>query len=482
MNEIITVVLRLSLFLVLLTNLFGAALPVTLAAPPASPNEIIPQVPNTKAQASAAIRTVILYSEDAAGAQTIADLLELNDFTADIFKIFKPVSHAIFLHVVMRASQGTQAALTVGPNTYEAIPDFSVYDLIVVTPETGFGSNWSVGATLYTAIEASGLPVAGLGSGGYTLFGKLNLDIGHPHGSYLNGNSVKVGDFGASQAIYLEPTAIPIPGNERLLLYNNYQSAVTIPLNNHLPDGIRVAKMAGTTTYYPIIVSNDQFLLWGFNGLPDEMTVLVKDLFVNALYSLVSGMELPIKGAEFIPDAGYDPDFLIELGAGAVPLHAFVQLYHIPSPAERSALSSSGVTLQNYLGGTGTFYTALIDPSFNPNDATVQELIRWLGGTQPELKVDPELTGVSQQSATAPEITTIMVTFFDDVTAGEAATVLKKYTAEATYHNHPIWQVILGQRFYRTHRYQVLACRHILDSLAAVLSSRILRETPTAPM
>ena len=214
---------------------------------------------------------------------------------------------------------------------------------------------------------------------------------------------------------------------------------LNIPLADPLPDGIRVASLVGTATQYPIVVANDRFLLWGFEGLPGDMTVTGTDLFINALSFLVSGMKLPIKGADAVQGAGYDQAFIDELGEGGVPLHAFVQLYHIPSPLERSTLTSKGVTLQTYLGST--FYAALIAPSFNPDDAFIQGIIRWLGGTNPVLKVNPELNGTSLQADVAPEIPTLLVTFFDDITIDEAAKILAKYTDVATYHNHPIWQV-----------------------------------------
>ncbi|MDF1515055.1 MAG: S8 family serine peptidase, partial [Anaerolineae bacterium] len=365
----------------------------------------------------------------------VADFLNLNGFDAHTWAISAPSIQTIYLPMVIR--NGTNTSATVAPMAVSVDPIWSDYDLIIVTPETGFGSVWST-SVAWLAIESSGLPVAGMGSGGYALFGKGELPIGHPFGTYRSGNTVKVGDFGASQAIYSEPNLLTIPTDKQFQLYSNMHSTVNIALPDPLPDGIRVATITGTANDYPIIVHDDRYLLWGFNGLPGEMTAAGQDLFVNALYSLVSTMKLPVKGANFIPGAGYDQSFLDELGSGGVPLHAFVQLYHIPTPQERSDLASSGITLQTFLGET--FYSVLVDPAFDPNNATVTSLVRWLGGTSPVVKVNPDLTAPLLHSANAPEITTILVTFHDDVSSAQALTVLETYTPDAAYYSHPIWE------------------------------------------
>ncbi len=62
-------------------------------------------------------------------------------------------------------------------------------------------------------------------------------------------------------------------------------------------------------------------------------------------------------------------------------------------------------------------------------------------GVAPTLKVNAELTNPVQQGVAAEEITTLLVIFHDDVTAGEAEAVLAKYTPDAVYHTHPIWEV-----------------------------------------
>ena len=61
-----------------------------------------------------------------------------------------------------------------------------------------------------------------------------------------------------------------------------------------------------------------------------------------------------------MPGSGFDEAFLAELYEGGLPLHALVQLDHIPDATERGALAEKGVELQSYL--SSTFYHALISP------------------------------------------------------------------------------------------------------------------------
>ena len=266
MNAHRNVATRFSLLLILIVNLFGARLPATFAAQPISPVESQPDAEISSPQAVGAIRTVILYNEDSTGAQAIADLLNLNNFDADTFQILKYFSHSIFLPVIMRGAQVALTGRIPVPNTSHALPDFSAYDLILVMADTGNDGYWSMEPGLVTAIEDSGLPVAGLGSGGHALFGKLGLEIGYPYGVSGSGHTVQVTDFGASQAFYLDPNTITIPTTERLKLFTTTRTVLNIPLADPLPDGIRVASLVGTATQYPIVVAHDRFLLWGFDS------------------------------------------------------------------------------------------------------------------------------------------------------------------------------------------------------------------------
>lgn len=431
MHRIVRVFTTLTLLLTLALNVLNPILPEAGA--------LIQQTSlgaqTVSAQSSGAIRTAFLYSEDQSGAQDYIALLNSHNFDATLFQVAAAEwPHQIFIPLVLRhADGGTASAMT--PTALAAVPDFSTFDLIIVGPDTGIASIWSAEPGLADAIEQSGLPVAGIGAAGHAFFGQLNLDIGYPEGETTTGNTVRVTDFGASQPFYTSPNAITIPGDETLTLYSAAQDAIVIPLTNPLPDGVRVAELTGD--HYPIVASGDRYLLWGFEGAPTAMTATGEELFVNALFYLVADLQLPIKGANAVPTSGFDAAFLSELGASADPLHAIVQLDHIPDTNERETLLGRGVKLLSYMDGT--FYTALVDPVFDPQDTFVQGMIRWMSGYDQAWKVDPELSP-ARASVTAPEIDTILVVFFENVLPAEAEAIMAQYTAEAAYYNNHTWQ------------------------------------------
>ena len=174
--------------------------------------------------------------------------------------------------MVRSGTAGVQVTQWTAPLAVSALPDFSGYDLILVASDTGSGTQWSTEPGLIAAIRASGLPVAGLGGGGYALFGKLGLEIGAPNGVTGADDAVHVTDFGASQQLYNDPVAVSIPPDEVLTLFAAAQPAIAIPLAGQLTDGIRVAALADTAGQYPILVENDTYLLWGFDAAAAGMT------------------------------------------------------------------------------------------------------------------------------------------------------------------------------------------------------------------
>ena len=139
-------------------------------------------------------------------AQAYATLLEADDFNVTLVQIAPPGT-LIYLPLVIRSgTAGVQVTQWTAPLAVSALPDFSGYDLILVASDTGSGTQWSTEPGLIAAIRASGLPVAGLGEGGYALFGKLGLEIGAPNGV-----------TGADDAVHVsrlrrQPTTIQRPG------------------------------------------------------------------------------------------------------------------------------------------------------------------------------------------------------------------------------------------------------------------------------
>ncbi|MFO7634141.1 MAG: S8 family serine peptidase, partial [Caldilinea sp.] len=392
-----------------------------------------------------AVRVAILYSTNGGAAQAYAALLNANGFAAQSFAVAAPdlpqptLAHRVHLPLIASsgASSSAQAA------TPGALPNFADFDLIVVAADTGAGDKWSQESGLVEAIQNSGLPVVGLGAGGHAFFGKLGLLIGHPAGAPFTSASVKVADFGDSQPFYTSPNALSIPQNEVLQIFQSAQNGVAIPLAERLPEGVRIASLAEDADRFAILRSEPRYLLWGFQGAPDTMTDVGRQLFINTLRQQVGALEIPLRGRTFTPAPGIDPALLQALQS-APSRHALVQLHKQPTPEEQAALASAGITLLNYI--SGATYAATVAASLNPANPTITALVRWAGLFTPADKVDPKvLAGDFEEWALAGDGSVkLLALFFDDVSDAAAEAILAKYTASVEQHADHTWAITLG--------------------------------------
>jgi len=152
-------------------------------------------------------------------------------------------------------------------------------DMIVVGNDTGYLSGWG-NAQSVAAVEDSGKPVIGLGEGGYALFGKLGLAIGHPYGGHANDHSIYVVDPNA--ALFAGPNAIAIGQDRTVQLYSD-TADVSIYLLPIPETVVPVGRSAtGSHNNYPLVLEAGRYLLWGFVEPPEKMTQTGKDLFINA--------------------------------------------------------------------------------------------------------------------------------------------------------------------------------------------------------
>ncbi len=392
-----------------------------------------------------AIRTVYLYSEDSATAQSFVDLLNADDFDATAVQVEAAEwPYTIFLPLVLRNQGGSGVAAS--DAGLAAVPDFSAYDLIIVGPKTGIGKNWSPESGLATAIANSGLPVVGIGTGGHALFGELGLDIGYPAGEKISARDVRVADYGDSQPFYVNPNTISIPGDEVLTLYSAAQDGLAISLAERLPQGVRVAALTDGTDRFPIATSGDRYLFWGLEGSPDTMTTTGQELFLNALWQLVDEITVPLKARSFTPSAGIDPDFLTALAdAGGTGLHAYVQLYDLPTPEDETALADEGVTLLNFVHGTT--YVGFVSKDLDPDAADITSRVRWMGQILPTDKVDPKITdgNFEDWADNGDGTVNLLVTFFSDVSDGTAESILDSYVDTRDAFGSNQWAVVMGK-------------------------------------
>ena len=159
--------------------------------------------------------------------------------------------------------------------------DFSDYAVIIAGNDTGASSTWGTPDAVNT-IAASGKPVLGMGSGGYALLGKLGLDIGYPHGAHsVDNTSIKVVD--SAHQIFTMPYVIPIPQDNLLQIYTASNS-VEINLWPAVPAHIvTLGQHPQTNGYYILAVEDEQYMIWGFKGYPEDLTPTGEKIFINAI-------------------------------------------------------------------------------------------------------------------------------------------------------------------------------------------------------
>lgn len=432
--------------LLMLTSLFPLA-----ATPTMTLASELPQTPDPAeiqiANATGAVRVLYLFSTDAATAFAFRSALAPEGYNLTLTTLDGRTPQRRYLPTALRGASvlaADEAAPTTAPVAEpEAVVPAAIgvtgYDLFIIADDTT--GQWSKHADLAAAINATGKPVAALGRGGYEFLGVLRLPNGQG-GSSSAAQTIFQVDPSQSRPFFEEPNAIRLAGDGSVRVMSAATPVIALTLTDPLPEGVRVAGLS-TRGPYPIVLAAERFLLWGFAKGPATMTSAGFDLFVNALWFKIGELALPIAGAGTVPAQGFDETFLKKLAEGGQPLHALLQLDHIPSLTERNALAERGVTLQTYL--SGTFYTALIAPKFNPKDSLVRSLIRWLGEPTPDLKVDP---GIAQnlEAAQAAGISTALVTFFDDVSRRQATEVLSKYTQDYHYFAGQAWMIPLDTR------------------------------------
>jgi predicted secreted protein len=124
-------------------------------------------------------------------------------------------------------------------------------------------------------------PIIGLGEGGYEFFGKLNLSIGSPNGARSSFKDITVIDPNCS--LFSTPYTIDITQDGTVQLYTETDD-IAIYLWPDIPETIAaIATESGNTGYYPLLMENNQYFLWGFTESPEKMTETGKKLFINTV-------------------------------------------------------------------------------------------------------------------------------------------------------------------------------------------------------
>jgi len=154
------------------------------------------------------------------------------------------------------------------------------YDLIIVANDTKYLGAW-VDAQSVLPFEDSGKPIIGLGQGGYDFFGVLDLWIGRPNGGHGSRNNIEVIDPNCS--LFSTPYSVDIPENRALQLYTETDH-IGIYLWPTIPETVTVlGSEVNDYGYFPLVIEDNRYLLWGFTESPLKMTEEEKRLFINVV-------------------------------------------------------------------------------------------------------------------------------------------------------------------------------------------------------
>jgi hypothetical protein len=160
--------------------------------------------------------------------------------------------------------------------------NFTPYKAILVGYETGSMSNWGDAAgNQANTLALTGKPIIAMGEGGYALFGKLGLLIGHPNGAHGSGTDV----FAVTPAssLWSTPNSISIPASQVVKLYDTPSNTVEIYFPSPVMGIELIGRAVSSSSHYTIISQTGQFYLWGYDLGPAAMSGKGKRLFVNLL-------------------------------------------------------------------------------------------------------------------------------------------------------------------------------------------------------
>lgn len=161
--------------------------------------------------------------------------------------------------------------------------DLSGYHAIIVGADTGASGQWGTTHAL-TAITSAARPVIGVGEGGYNFFGKLGLNIGHPHGGWTDLKTIYPSD--PTHPVWQTPSVIPIDAAGKATIYKSNQRVVGIPDVGLDATNERMGRGGPDSTYNYLVGERQCYVLWGYAGNPHVMTRDGERLFLNLVHYL----------------------------------------------------------------------------------------------------------------------------------------------------------------------------------------------------
>ena len=172
--------------------------------------------------------------------------------------------------------------LVLVPMSQVTTTNWSQYAAVLVDSATSSNADWG-SAAQRSALQASGLPILGLGQGGYALFNDLGLDLGGV--SIITGTITTTLPVTPSFSAWTSP--FPLAGSSPYQLYNDSDGlAIDLPVGSP-PAGVQLIGLAPASGFTNIGLEDLHFMLWSFNAGPTQMTSDGQRLFLNLLLYLL---------------------------------------------------------------------------------------------------------------------------------------------------------------------------------------------------
>lgn len=166
--------------------------------------------------------------------------------------------------------------------------NFAGYDLIIIADDTGYLDSWGVPALTAAQVAqitapSPGVPIIGLGEGGYAFFGELGMFIGWPNGWHGPQNLLN------RAPLFPAPIYNGVPADP-VQVYANPVNEVGIYLGGGaLPVDVQAIGMepvaVGRASDHASLIRQNCYTLWGFSGNAFEMTAAPAGelLFLNTV-------------------------------------------------------------------------------------------------------------------------------------------------------------------------------------------------------
>lgn len=150
-------------------------------------------------------------------------------------------------------------------------------------------------------------------------------------------------------------------------------------------------------------------------------------LCTSALTAEGSTYIIKLQNRQFVPKPGIDATLKEKLVTSQLfPVHGIVQLKQKPTTADRVALSSAGIRLKQYLGGTA--YLAIFSKGSQLDETS--NILRWAGLLLPQDKIERALwQGRIEDWARAKRGNIrVIVFFYKNVTKADSEQAISRFT------------------------------------------------------